>query len=98
MANMNVTYDEMRSAASNLQSGQQEIKGNLDKLQKLIKDLISSGYVTDKSSQAFDASYEEFDKGANQAIEGLHGMSDYLSKAAQALEDTDSQLASQLNK
>ncbi|KHL11206.1 WXG100 family type VII secretion target [Mumia flava] len=96
MANMNVTYEEMRGAASQLKSGQGEIESTLEKLKSLIDQLVSNGYVTDKSSKAFNESYEEFNTGVKKTVEGLTGMSDYLTKAAQALSDTDEQLASAL--
>ncbi len=96
MANVNVTYEEMRDAANKLKSGQQEIEGTLDQLKSLVESLVSGGYVTDKSSKAFQSSYEEFNDGARQTIEGLTGMGEYLTSAAQALEDTDEQLAQAL--
>lgn len=96
MANVNVTYEDMRGAASNLKSGQSEIESTLDKLKSLVEELVNGGYVTDKSSKAFNSSYDEFNTGARQTIEGLTGMGEYLTKAAQALEDTDEQLASAL--
>lgn len=98
MANMSVTYEDMRGAATNLKGGQSDIEGTLLKLRSLVNDLVAGGYVTDKSSKAFDASYEDFDKGAKRTIEGLTGMGEYLNAAAQALSDTDEQLASQLSK
>ncbi|MCD9198583.1 WXG100 family type VII secretion target [Aeromicrobium wangtongii] len=96
MANMNVTYEEMRGAATQLRGGQNEIEVTLGKLMDLVRTLVEGGYVTDKSSKAFNVSYEDFDKGAKQAISGLEGMGEYLTKAAEALEQTDEQLASAL--
>ncbi|GAA4991089.1 WXG100 family type VII secretion target [Kineococcus glutinatus] len=96
MANVNVTYDEMRGAADQLTNGQHEIEGQLQRLKALVNDLVASGYVTDRSSKAFQASYEQFDAGVKQTVAGLTGMSSYLKGAAQALEDTDVQLAAQL--
>lgn len=97
MANVNVTYEDMRGAANQLKGGQHEIEGTLEKLKSLVDGLVNGGYVTDKSSKAFNSSYEEFNTGAKQTIEGLTGMAEYLTKAADALEQTDEQLASALN-
>ena len=96
MADLNVTYEEMRAASNKLKSGQSEIEATLAQLKSHIDNLVSSGYVTGKSSKAFEASYDEFNTGAKQTIEGLTGMGDYLEKAAEALEGTDEQLASAL--
>lgn len=98
MANVNVTYAEMETAATKLKDGRTEIDGVLAQLQALVKDLVSGGYVTDASSKAFDASYEEFNTGVQKTIEGLDGMGEYLNQAAKALRETDEQLASALNK
>lgn len=98
MANLNVTYQDMESAAGRLVAGQHDIESKLTELQNLIHSLVEGGYVTDKSSVAFNSSYEEFNTGATQTIGGLEGMAGFLKSAAQALGDTDTQLASSLSK
>jgi WXG100 family type VII secretion target len=94
MANMNVTYEELRSQANQLRLGQQTITETLTTLQTQVNNLVASGFQTDAASGAFQASYEEFTTGATQAIEGLEGMASFLEQAAQTLQDVDSQLAS----
>lgn len=96
MANVNVTYDEMKGAGDRLKAGQQEIEGYLQQLQRRVADLVSGGYVTDSSSQAFQGSYDEFTRGATQTIAGLEGMAAYLAAAAETFRNADEQLASAL--
>ena len=96
MPNMNVTYQDMHDAASRLSQGEDEIKSKLTQLKSLVDSLVSGGYVTDKSSVAFNNSYQEFNDGATKTIAGLTGMAQYLNSAAQALEQTDSDLANAL--
>jgi WXG100 family type VII secretion target len=98
MPNLNVTYQDMTDAANKLSSGKQDIETKLRELKSLVDSLVNGGYVTDKSSKAFDTSYSEFNDGVTKTIEGLDGMSDYLNKAAQALQDTDTQLAGAIQK
>ena len=98
MANLNVTYGDMRDASTRLNNGEQEIESKLRELKTLVDGLISGGYVTDKSSVAFGSSYQEFNDGATKTIQGLMGMSQYLTAAADALESTDSELARALAK
>jgi WXG100 family type VII secretion target len=98
MTNLNVTYQDMRDAATKLSNGKHDIETKLRELKSLVDSLVNGGYVTDKSSKAFDSSYTEFNDGVTKTIEGLDGMSDYLNKAADALEDTDSQLANAIKK
>jgi WXG100 family type VII secretion target len=96
MPNLNVTYGDMQDAAGRLVNGEQDIESKLRELKSLVDSLISGGYVTDQSSVAFGNSYQEFNDGATKTIEGLNGMSDYLNKASDALQQTDSELAKAL--
>lgn len=97
MANVNVTYEEMRGAARSLRAGQAEINDKLSQLKGLVRSLVESGYVTDSSSKQFDASYEEFNNGALKMMQGLDGMGGYLEAAANTFEQADQQLAQALN-
>lgn len=96
MANLSVTYQEMRDAANRLNTGQGEITAKLEELKGFIEGLISSGFVTDQASVAFGDSYRQFTTGATQAVSALTDLGDYLRRAATTLEDADSQLASGL--
>jgi WXG100 family type VII secretion target len=96
VANVNVTYAEMQSAANQLRSGEAQIEGDLAKLKKLVDSLVAGGYVTDTSSKQFESSYTEFNTGATKMIQGLNGMGQFLDAAAKAFHETDTQLASAL--
>lgn len=96
MANVSVTYEEMKSQATKLASGRQEIESKLNELKGQVENLVAGGFVTDAASESFRASYEEFTKGASQTIEGLDGMGNYLNKAADTFQNVDSELASAL--
>ncbi|MGC0421102.1 WXG100 family type VII secretion target [Embleya sp. AB8] len=93
MANVNVTYEQMRTAGNHLVTGQGEILEKLTALQSLIQQLVAEGYVTDRSSKQFETSYTEFNHGVTQTLEGLKGMSDYLHKAAETFSTADDQLS-----
>jgi WXG100 family type VII secretion target len=95
-SDVNVTYAEMETAARQLIAGHQEITAKLTALKTMVDGLVRGGYVTDRSSKAFETSYTEFNKGVTQTIQGLEGMSKYLTAAAKAFGDTDSQLANAL--
>ncbi|MFT4229304.1 MAG: WXG100 family type VII secretion target [Microbacterium sp.] len=98
MANMNVTYDQMHSAAQRLRAGQSEIEANLQNLRQLVQQLVQDGFTTTRASGAFDASYNEFSTGATKTVQGIEGMASFLDRAAEALRSTDEQLASQLGR
>ncbi|ANP73934.1 MULTISPECIES: WXG100 family type VII secretion target [Cryobacterium] len=93
MANMNVTYSEMRDASKNLISGKDDLTAKLSQLQSLVNNLVAGGFVTDAASGAFHTSYEQFTKGTTEAVNGLTGMSEFLIRAADAMENVDSELA-----
>ena len=93
MSNINVSYDEMQREANNLVAAKDQIIADLNRLQAQIQGLVESGFVTDQASVRFNESYQQFTTGAQSTIEGLQDLSQYLTNAAQALADTDSQLA-----
>ncbi|WP_460889040.1 WXG100 family type VII secretion target, partial [Promicromonospora xylanilytica] len=68
MANMNVTYEELRGTAGQLRNGQQQIMDTLQNLSSQVNNLVASGFQTDQASGKFQQSYEEFTTGAKQAI------------------------------
>lgn len=93
MANINVSYDEMRTAADKLVAGQNDITTKLNDLKGFISSLISAGFVTDQASVAFGETYEDFTVNTTQIIGNLTDLGNYLRKAADTLQDADSQLA-----
>jgi WXG100 family type VII secretion target len=93
MANMNVTYSEMTDAATRLTTGKEDLVSKLAELQTLVNSLVQNGFVTDQASGAFQSSYDQFTKGTTEAVNGLEGMSQFLTKAAEALGNVDSELA-----
>lgn len=98
MADLNVTFEQMRAAARDLKGGQTEIEEKLRSLNSKMQALVTNGYVTASSSKAFDASYQEYNVGAGKTINGLDGISNYLTGAADALQNTDQELANALKK
>ncbi|MDP9796884.1 WXG100 family type VII secretion target [Catenuloplanes nepalensis] len=98
MANVNVTYQEMRDASNRLTRGKEEIYSKLTELQNMVNNLVNGGYVTDASSKQFDESYREFNDGAQKMAEGLEGMGKYLTAAADTFQQADDELAKALRK
>jgi len=93
-ANLNVTYAEMRDAASYLQSGQSELEATLSRLEAHIQGLVAGGFVTDQASGAFNETYYNFTRAAKECVANLYGLSNFLTSAAETMEYTDSSLAS----
>lgn len=96
MTDLNVTYADMHSSAGKLTSGQAQIEQMLMTLKKDIDALVTGGYVTDKSSKAFQSSYHEFNTGITKTLQGLDGMAKFLKGAATQMQQVDSDLASAL--
>lgn len=96
MANLNVTYDDLRDTASRLVTGQQDLQNKLVELSNLVQNLTSNGFQAEQSSAAYRDSFEQFTTGTRQAVDGLEGLSKFLTSAADALQQTDEGLASSL--
>ncbi|WP_037667906.1 WXG100 family type VII secretion target, partial [Streptomyces afghaniensis] len=62
------------------------------------QNLVQSGYVTKSSSKAFDENFDEFVQGTKTTLDGLDGMGDYLTMAADKFEQIDEELAKQARK
>ena len=97
MANLNVTYEDMRNAATYLQSGRENLESQLMHLREYIANLVSSGFVTDAASHAFDSTYEAFTKSATETISSLEYLAMFLKNAADTLAEADSSLAGSLS-
>lgn len=93
MSNVSVTYEEMRSAAGQLRTGQENLNTTLSELSTLINNLVQSGFVTDMASVTYNDQFEQFTTGTRQAVEALEGLAAYLEQAADTLSATDSDLS-----
>jgi WXG100 family type VII secretion target len=96
MPNVNVSYQEMQFQAAKLRAEHQETSSRLHSMQSDIEGLVSTGFVTDSASGQFAAAYDTFNRGAQQALEGLEAMATYLDQAANAFETVDTELALRL--
>ena len=96
MANLNVSYQDMHDSATRLTTGQDEITTKLSELRSFIESLVSSGFVTDQASVAFNESYQQFTQSATSTVSALTNLSGYLRSAATTLADADTQLAAGL--
>ena len=91
MANLNVTYDDLRDAAQRLIAGKDDLHQKLAELSNLVQTLTANGFQAEQSSAAYRDSFEQFRSGTSQAVDGL---SKFLVSAADALQQTDEGLAS----
>jgi WXG100 family type VII secretion target len=96
MANINVSYDQMEDAAGRLRMGKEDLGAKLGELQTMITNLVSSGFVTDSSSQAFEETTHKFITGTKTALEALDSLAYFLSSAASAMRETDAGLAGKI--
>lgn len=96
MANLNVTYDEMDQQATRLEQSRDSITQQLQQSQSQVQSLVSSGFVTDSASGAFEQSVTDFVQSANRTIETLGTLAGNLRNTANAYRETDQQIASQM--
>jgi len=96
MANLNVTFEDLRTAANQLNSGQGDIDNRLNELKLYVDNLVAEGYVTSASSGAFQEQYQQFTVSAKNTISAVDGLSNFLRGAADALQQTDDALAGQI--
>ncbi|HWR86564.1 MAG TPA: WXG100 family type VII secretion target [Rhodoglobus sp.] len=93
MSNINVSYDSINNAAARLDQGRDELNLKVQELNTLINNLVSDGFVTSQASGAYQSAFEQYSSGARQTIDGLTGLSDFLRRTAQTLQETDQAIA-----
>ena len=96
MANLNVSYDAMESEASALVSGKDQIHQQLLALNARLAGLVTNGFVTDQASGAFNEMYQNFTTSASNTISSLDGIAQGLRSMANAMRETDTQMANQV--
>ncbi|GAB3285856.1 WXG100 family type VII secretion target [Kineosporia babensis] len=89
-----VEYGELQTTSAQLNSGREEMIANLNRLKGLVDGLVASGFVTDQASGRFQQSYQQWNTGASNAIQGLEGMSTFLTQAIARHQQLDSELGS----
>jgi WXG100 family type VII secretion target len=93
MANIHVDYQQLQTSATQLQTAQQEVEDQLNRLKTMIDNLVASGFVTDQASGKFQESYQQWTTGAKNVIGGLDGMTAFLRAAIAQHQQLDSQLS-----
>ena len=94
--NIRVSFEELNAQAARLEQAREQIIQQLGQLQSQIQQLIQSGFVTDRSSIAFGAAFEQFNNGAVNTVGGLESLAHYLRQAGATLAEVDQQLAARL--
>jgi WXG100 family type VII secretion target len=93
MANVNADYEAITSTANLLTTQHEQITQILTNLKASVDSLVQGGFRTDLASGAFQSSYEQFNAGVTNTLNGLQGMSQYLHQAQQGFQSLDASLA-----
>lgn len=93
MSNVNISYQSLHETATKIQASREQIHRELDGLRSKIEQLVSSGFVTQRSSSAFLNAFNQYNSGAKKTIDGLDQVITYLNKVEQTYRETDQSLA-----
>ncbi|WP_408898007.1 WXG100 family type VII secretion target [Nocardioides sp. R1-1] len=94
MADQELTFDDIDSAADKLETGKEDLASLLTELRSLVQELTDSSFKTEAASVAFLDSYEELSDGLETALEAIPAAATALRQMKTAFQDTDSGLAS----
>lgn len=94
MTEIKLRADEARGMADHVKGEAETAKDQINALRSYLDGLGDS--FTGKSATAFDTAFNEWKSGADQMMEGLDGLGQFLTTAADMIEQTDSDIASQL--
>jgi WXG100 family type VII secretion target len=93
MANINVDYERINQAAAQLDQGRDEITQKIQQLNRTIDGLVADGFTTTSASGAYQETFTQYTRGAQETVQGLEGLATFLRKTAQALQSTDEGIA-----
>lgn len=86
--------EDARGAAQDIQKSAAQAKDETEALRTRLSDLASS--FRGRAAEAFDEKYNEWHTGAQQMMDGLDSLGQFLGQAASAIEETDTSIAGQL--
>jgi len=92
MAEISVTSDSISGVANQLTSGAQSIETQLQNLKALVDGLVGGDW-SGAASLSFQELYGQWDAAGLQLKEALEGVSDILSNAALAYEESENAIA-----
>ena len=95
MSEIKLRADEAREVASHVKQAAGEAKDQVQSLRDYLNNLADS--FTGQSATAFDNTFNDWRSGADQMLDSLDQLGEFLTQAANTIEDTDVQIASQLN-
>ena len=93
MADFTVSYAGLEEAASQLDVGRDNLEQQIESLNRLIKDLVSDGFVTSSASGAYHEAFLQYSNGAKLTIAKLEEFAKFLRNAMDVIRETDEQLA-----
>jgi WXG100 family type VII secretion target len=96
MSNINVNYESIKSVASQLDTGRENLTTQVDTLNRIIEDLVSNGFTTSSASGAYQETFQQYANGAKQTIAGLEGLANFLRQTADTMQSTDEGIAASL--
>lgn len=94
MSEISAKPEELRQHARNMRDRANTARTEFDQLRTRLQQL--SEQFKGSAATAFDGRYQDWNTNANQLIQALEGLGDWLGKAAETVEKVDSELASGL--
>lgn len=94
MSEIKLRAEEARDMANHVKTEATSAKDQMQSLRDYLNNLSDS--FTGQAATAFDNTFTDWKQGADQMLDGLEQLGEFLSQAATAIEDTDQQIAGQL--
>ncbi len=92
MANVRVSYARLTSVSHQVEDIRVQLDALLQRVDRDVSELVTSGFRTPTSSQAYDTQFAAFVTSTVAALRELTAFADFLRASVEAFGDTDSQL------
>ena len=94
MSEILLRADEARAAAGDMKKAAEAAQQQFTQTRSRLTQLGSS--FKGQTATSFDAKFEEWRTGATQVVDALNGLSEFLTSAADTIEQTDAEIASKI--
>lgn len=101
MANANkitVDYNDMQRVATRLTTGKNNITTELGLLKREIATLTEGAWTTPQASQAYNTLFTQYSTNAQKVVDTLNDLSEFITKAKEAMHTTDQDIAAAAQK
>ncbi|PMR57343.1 MULTISPECIES: WXG100 family type VII secretion target, partial [Micromonospora] len=98
VATYHIVSEDMQESSTWLKQNMQTLLDGMNQAKSKIDTLIQGGYNTPAAQQKFGPYFDEYKGSVDQTLNGMEGISQYLTQVSDAFSETDNQTGASLGR